>query len=159
MKKSILALSVVLVLFSCKSENTGEGVSTNDVNNSMSADGSNKDVLPEIKFEEETHDFGRITQGERVSYAFKFKNTGKSNLIISSASGSCGCTVPEWPKEPIKPGEENKINVVFSSEGKQGMVEKTVTLVTNCEPSTRVLTIKTNIIVPTNANPNDISGH
>ena len=99
-------------------------------------------------FEEEEHDFGRITQGEKVSYAFKFKNTGKSNLLIASAAGSCGCTVPEYPKEPILPGQEAKINVVFSSEGKSGIQEKTITIVTNCEPSTKIIKIKTNIIVP-----------
>lgn len=153
--KHIMIVAAALVLLGCKPEST-EGVSTSDVTNTQSADGVSKDGLPEIKFEEEVHDFGRITQGEKVSYAFKFKNTGKSNLIISSASGSCGCTVPEYPKEPIRPGGEAKVNVVFSSEGKQGMVEKTVTLVTNCEPSTRILTIKTDIIVPTSANPNEL---
>ncbi len=154
MKYILIAASLVL-LAGCKPEST-ESVSTNDVSNSMSADGKNKSGLPEIKFEEEVHDFGRITQGEKVSYAFKFKNTGNTNLIISSASGSCGCTVPEYPKEPIKAGQEAKVNVVFSSEGKQGMVEKTVTLVTNCEPSTRILTVKANIIVPTSANPSEL---
>lgn len=153
--KHILIVASALILFGCKPQGS-DGISTSDVTNTQSAEGSSKDGLPEIKFEEEEHDFGRITQGEKVSYAFKFKNTGKSNLIISSASGSCGCTVPEYPKEPIRPGGEGKVNVVFSSEGKQGITEKTVTLVTNCEPSTKILTIKTNIIVPTSANPNEL---
>lgn len=155
--KNILIATSLLMLISCSNQQNETGVSTNEVNNSQSADGKTNGALPEVKFEEETHDFGRITQGEKVSFAFKFKNTGGSNLIISSASGSCGCTVPEWPKEPIKPGAEGKVNVIFSSEGKQGMVEKTVTLITNCEPSTKVLIIKANIIVPTSANPNEIS--
>jgi hypothetical protein len=81
-------------------------INTNDVMNSKTADGNSNQGLPEIKFEEETHDFGRITQGEKVAYGFKFKNTGNSNLIISSASGSCGCTVPEYSKKPILPGQE-----------------------------------------------------
>ena len=123
-------------------------ISTNDVSNTSSSEGSEKGNLPEMKFEEEVHDFGRITQGEKVSYSFKYTNTGKSNLIIASAAGSCGCTVPEYSKEPVLPGKSSVIDVVFTSEGKSGMQEKTVTIVTNCEPSTRIIKIKTNIIVP-----------
>lgn len=139
--------AVGILLGSCSNDNQEQGLSTNDVINSASANGENKGTLPEIKFEEEEHDFGRITQGEKVSYAFKFKNIGKGNLIIASAAGSCGCTVPEFPKEPVLPGQEGKINVVFNSEGKSGIQEKTITVVTNCEPSTRVIRIKTNVIV------------
>lgn len=146
MKKSLIVLSF-LAFFSCTNSNV-DGVDTDSVNNSASADGEEKGDLPEIKFTEEVFDFGKITQGEKVSHAFTFKNTGKGNLIISGASGSCGCTVPEWPKEPIKSGGEGTINVVFSSEGKSGMQEKTVTVITNCEPATRVIRIKTEIIVP-----------
>lgn len=97
--------------------------------------------LPVIEFSEEKHDFGDIAAGEKVSYAFSFKNTGSANLLINSAQGSCGCTVPSFPKEPIKPGETGLIDVIFNSEGKSGMVEKTITLVTNCKPSTKILTI------------------
>jgi hypothetical protein len=148
---TIIAASLIL-LTSCKEES--KDISTNDVMNTQSAEGKSNSSLPDIKFEEETHDFGRITQGEKVSYAFKFKNTGGANLIISSANGSCGCTVPEYPKKPIAPGEEATVNVVFASEGKSGMVEKSVTLVTNCEPSTKIIYIKANIIVPETNNPN-----
>lgn len=151
---SILAAFVLIFATSCKEQSTE--ISTNDVINTKSADGNTNADLPEIKFDEETHDFGRITQGEKVAYGFKFKNTGGANLIISAANGSCGCTVPEYPKKPILPGEEAIVNVVFSSEGKSGIVEKSVTLVTNCEPSTRIIYIKANIIVPTSANPNEL---
>ncbi|MES2514649.1 MAG: DUF1573 domain-containing protein [Bacteroidota bacterium] len=150
----ILASVAIILMGSCKEHNTE--VSTGDVMNTQSANGKNNEDLPDIKFEEETHDFGRITQGEKVAYAFKFKNTGGANLIISSAHGSCGCTVPEYPKKPILPGQEATINVVFSSEGKSGIVEKSVTIVTNCEPSTKIIYIKANIIVPTSANPSEL---
>lgn len=146
MKKLIIAASV-LILVSCGSNETDGKLSSGDVNNTASANGKTNDDLPEIKFDEEVFDFGRITQGEKVSHSFTFKNTGSKNLIVSGASGSCGCTVPEWPREPIKPGAEGKINVVFSSEGKKGLQEKTVTIVTNCEPATRVIRIKTDVIV------------
>lgn len=146
MNKIFLSLSF-LALISCSEPQNGDAVGTDDVNNSASATRGENADLPEMTFTEEVFDFGKITQGEKVSHAFTFKNTGKKNLIVSGASGSCGCTVPEWPKEPIKPGGQGSINVVFSSEGKSGMQEKTVTIVTNCEPATRVIRIKTEIIV------------
>lgn len=154
-RKTCIIAVLCVCLASCGNENEAtQGISTNDVSNSASGDGSNNGTLPDIKFEEEEHDFGRITQGEKVSYAFKFTNTGKGNLIIASAVGSCGCTVPEYPKEPILPGQEGKINVIFSSEGKSGIQEKTITVVTNCEPSTKIIKIKTNIIVPESVKDN-----
>jgi hypothetical protein len=144
--RSIYILAFALLLNSC-SEKEHEGVDSSDVSNSASANGKIKGNVPEIKFEEEVFDFGKITQGEVVSHDFKFMNIGNTNLIISGASGSCGCTVPKWPKEPILPGKEGKLNVVFSSEGKKGIMEKTVTVVTNCEPSTRIIRIKAEVIV------------
>lgn len=150
----ILVTSFLVFASSCKEHSTE--VTTNDVMNTKSADGSSNTALPDMKFEEETHDFGRITQGEKVTFAFRFKNTGSSNLIVSSAHGSCGCTIPEYPKKPILPGEEGVIDVVFASEGKSGIVEKSVTIVTNCEPSTKIIYIKANIIVPTSANASEL---
>lgn len=146
MKNLILILSLAFA-FSCSNEPLSDKAGTDDVNNSASAEGKQNTDLPEIKFDEEVFDFGRITQGEKVSHSFTFKNTGTKNLIISGASGSCGCTVPEWPKEPILPGAEGVINVVFSSEGKRGLQEKTITVATNCEPATRIIRIKTEVIV------------
>jgi hypothetical protein len=145
MKKTVLALCVLSFL-SCSQEKNND-LSTDSITNSASATGKQKADLPDIKFGEEVFDFGRITQGEKVSHAFTFTNTGKGNLIISGASGSCGCTVPAWPGEPILPGKSGEINVVFNSEGKRGTQEKTVTVLTNCEPATRVIRIKAEIVV------------
>jgi hypothetical protein len=150
MKKIIIPILAIL-FYSCDEPEGKPVVSSDLVSNSASASGDKKTGVPEIKFEEEVYDFGKITQGEKVSHAFRFKNTGDKNLVISGASGSCGCTVPEWPKEPIAAGSEGKINVVFSSEGKSGYQEKTITIITNCEPATRVIRIKTDIIVPETA--------
>ncbi len=152
-KLQLYIIASCLVILSACQQNGSKDITTNDIQNTNSADGRTNTKLPDIKFEEETHDFGRITQGEKVSYSFKFKNTGGNSLIISSASGSCGCTVPEFPKKPILPGEEEKINVVFSSEGKSGLVEKSISIVTNCEPSTKIIYIKADIVVPASANP------
>ena len=150
----IFLFSLVLFFSSCKE--TNKEISTNDVTNTQTADGNTNQSLPDIKFEEETHDFGRITEGEKVLHGFKFKNTGGSNLIIVSASGSCGCTTPKKPEKPILPGEEGVLEVMFASEGKSGMIDKSITVVTNCEPSTKIIYIKADIVVPESANPNAI---
>ncbi|WP_333600523.1 DUF1573 domain-containing protein [Flavobacterium sp.] len=100
----------------------------------------------EITFDTTEHDFGTITQGDKVSYDFKFKNTGTSNLLITDAKGSCGCTVPEYPKGDIKPGEEGDIKVSFNSAGKIGETSKTVTLMCNVKGGSKVLNIKSNIV-------------
>jgi hypothetical protein len=143
--RNLFYLCLFVVFVRC-GEKQPDGMNSDVVSNSASATGKKGD-LPEIKFGEELFDFGSITQGEKVSHAFTFRNTGKSNLIITGASGSCGCTVPEFSKEPIPPDHEGRINVVFNSEGKKGQQEKTVTVVTNCEPSTRVIRIKADVVV------------
>ncbi|MBL7882879.1 MAG: DUF1573 domain-containing protein [Bacteroidia bacterium] len=153
MKNQILFLGLAALIASCEPPKVNQNepqISTDVINIPSTA--SDKPVEPgmepQLTFTEETHDFGKIMQGEKVSYSFIFKNTGKSDLIISNASASCGCTVPNYPKTPVKPGEESKIDVVFDSSGKSGLVQKTVTLVTNCSPSTKTLSISTTIIVP-----------
>ncbi|MFY8184625.1 MAG: DUF1573 domain-containing protein [Bacteroidia bacterium] len=153
MKKIILSISAAILLAACGSDKTG--VSTDDINISATANGTqNSGSLPVIQFEEETHDFGKITQGEKVSYSFKFTNTGKSNLLISSAQASCGCTVPKPPKDPLAPGATDKIDVTFDSNGKSGKFDKQITVITNCDPNTKVLKITGEIIVPVSNEPN-----
>lgn len=100
---------------------------------------------PVMAFEKTTHDFGTIIEGDKVTYTFKFTNTGKSDLLISNAAGSCGCTVPEYPKTPIKPGQSDKIKVSFNSAGKNGNQQKTVTIATNSAAGKETLIIKANI--------------
>ncbi|CAN5446376.1 hypothetical protein BH11BAC2_BH11BAC2_15050 [soil metagenome] len=96
---------------------------------------------PEIKFESETHDYGTIEFASDGSYAFKFTNTGKDPLIITDAKGSCGCTVPKWPKEPVLKGQSNFITVTYDTK-RPGPFTKTVTLTSNANTPTKVLTIK-----------------
>ena len=95
-----------------------------------------------MTFKTKEHDFGNIVQGEKVETIFNFKNTGESNLVISKAVGSCGCTVPEYPKESIAPGKSAKIVVSFNSAGKNGKQMKTVSLTTNTLEGNEILTIK-----------------
>jgi hypothetical protein len=99
-----------------------------------------------IAFNEETFDFGTVKAGEKVTHLFKFKNTGTKPLTISNARGSCGCTVPEYPKTPIAPGEQGEIKVVFDSNGKNGAQTKYVTLNANTIPGETKLTIKADVI-------------
>jgi hypothetical protein len=145
--KKIIVLFCLISLYSCNNSDKNGSVGTDSISNNESADGKSNSAMPEMTFENEVFDFGKITQGEKVSHSFTFKNTGNKNLIISNAEGSCGCTIPQWPKEPILPNATGKIDVVFNSEGKSGMMEKTVTIVTNCQPATKIIRIKTEIIV------------
>ncbi len=96
---------------------------------------------PEITFVSEIHDYGTIKQGADGSCEFKFKNTGKDPLIISNARGSCGCTVPTWPKEPIMKGQTGVVKVHYDT-NRIGAFTKTITLNSNAKTDTRVLTIK-----------------
>jgi hypothetical protein len=110
---------------------------------------------PEFKFDVEEYNFGTIKQGDKVTYDFKFNNSGKDALVISEAHGSCGCTVPEWPKEPIAKGSAGKIHVEFNSAGKQGMQDKTVTITSNAKGGQKVLHLKGNVEAPAAAAPAD----
>lgn len=101
--------------------------------------------LPSIAFTQELHDFGDINEGDVVEHTFTFKNTGDAPLIISNARASCGCTVPQWPKEPIAVGEEGEIKVRFNSKGKPGMQNKTVTVTANTFPKDNRVRIKANV--------------
>ncbi len=109
----------------------------------------------EMTFEVLEYNFGTIKQGESVTREFSFTNTGKEDLIISNAQGSCGCTVPVWPKEPLKKGAKNVIKVTFNSAGKMGMQDKTVTITSNAKNSPQVLHLKGTVEAPTPvADPN-----
>lgn len=101
--------------------------------------------MPKIEFDKEVHDFGTINEGEKVETEFIVKNTGESELLIADAKGSCGCTVPEWPKQPIAPGASAPIKVTFDSNGKPGQQSKSVTLTTNTEKGNEMFSIKANV--------------
>ena len=94
-----------------------------------------------ITFDHDLHDFGRLSAGESISYSFHFRNTGSADLIITSASATCGCTVASYPKERIAPGGEGYVTVTFKSAGKAGQQYQEVTLMTNAQPATTTLRI------------------
>ena len=88
------------------------------------------------------HDFGNIQQDSENKYVFKFTNTGKEPLIIDNAKGSCGCTVPNYPKEPIAPGATGEIEVIYKPGKQKDQQNKTVTVTANTEPTNTILKIK-----------------
>ncbi len=145
MKTIFSALLVLIALASCNGDKRDGLLNPNLINNPASANGKAKGDLPDMKFQNTLHDFGTINSGDKVRFSFAFTNTGKSDLIIGDARGSCGCTVPNFPTEPIAPGDTGSIQVVFNSRGKSGMQNKSITVLTNCEPATKVLTIKANV--------------
>jgi Protein of unknown function (DUF1573) len=91
--------------------------------------------LPAITFKKTVHDYGRIVQGDKVKHNFVFTNTGDKELVISNATASCGCTQPSFPFNPIAPGEESYIGVVFDSKGKLGRQKPVITITTNSKPA------------------------
>ena len=99
----------------------------------------------EFNFDSETHDFGKIPQGTPVSHNFKFTNTGSEPLIISDVKSSCGCTVPTYPKTPIKPGEEGTIQVTYNAADPNPFT-KTVTIRSNTKTPVKVLYIKGEVV-------------
>ena len=91
-------------------------------------------------------DFGKVAEGEMVEFSYRFKNTGTNPLVISNATASCGCTVPEKPEAPIKSGETGYIKVKFNSDGRPGMTHKTVTVTSNASPAFPELLLKGEVI-------------
>lgn len=143
----LLAGSLLFGLVSCS--NNEKGVTTEVVQNPVTADGNGDlDQLPKIEFEKDIHDFGKVIQGENVTYSFHFKNSGKSDLLIHKVSASCGCTVPRFERKPIAPGTEGEINVTFDSKGRRGFQNKVITVLSNTQPNTYQLRIKAQVVTP-----------
>ena len=145
-KKTIgfLALSMVFVTTSCKQESVADKITDADLK-AIEAEKTLVVNLPKVTLDKEMHDFGTIAEGVVVETEFIVTNTGETDLVIMDAKGSCGCTVPEPPKEPIKPGASAPIKVAFDSKGKPGNQEKTVTLTTNTEIGREMFKIKANV--------------
>lgn len=94
---------------------------------------------PKIKWASKQYDLGTLKEGEKKEFDFLFKNVGKSPLQITNAQPSCGCTVPDFPKSPIPPGGEGKIHVLYNTIGKPGVINKSITITANTDPSLEVL--------------------
>jgi len=141
MKKSIfiLATAVLVAFTSCK-DNASDKVSEENVSTAASRDAVTG-KFPIMNFEETEFDFGAIEQGTKVEHVFKFTNTGESDLIIVDAKGSCGCTVPEFTKDPVAPGKTGEMLVKFNGSGKN-QVSKSVNITVNTKAGKETLKIK-----------------
>lgn len=145
-KHSILLLFCSLTLITCNPKNSDSN--QGQASESVSENGSSEKKYARIKFESPEYEFGTVKQGELVNHTFTFKNDSDEPLIISNASASCGCTVPQWPKDPVKPGEEGKIQVQFNSTGKSGIQNKTVIITANTLPNTTTISLKGAVEAP-----------
>ena len=162
MKQSFFSglLIVVMALFavSCASEGSADSASdsTTATTNERAATPQPTAATPKpaaqdaaptgpttvMSFSETEFDFGMVDEGEKVSHTYKFENTGSEPLILSNAKGSCGCTVPKWPKEPIAPGESGVITVEFNSKNKKGKRNQKVTITANTDPAQTFIYLK-----------------
>ncbi len=160
MKNTIIVLGLFLgfVTISCNNQQTNKEdnnlISTDVITNPISDNDTtlSESDLPKFQFEETSFDFGVLVEGEKVAHSFKYKNVGKTDLIISSVSTTCGCTVPNYSKEPLKPGDEAELEVVFSSSGKRGIQHKTITILANTQPNRTYLEIIAEVVTPDELN-------
>lgn len=143
MMRYLTLFTVISLGLAACGEKKSNRLPTDIVHISATADSSNIQATgkPQITFEENSHNFGVMTEGEQVEYSFRFKNTGDGDLLIVNAVASCGCTVPEYPKGLIKPGESGVLKVKFNSKGKEGLFDKNVMVTCNTEPRETRLTI------------------
>ena len=135
-----LLILILSTFVSCNKNNSdNSSVTETDINKNTGSD-------PEIDFFISTFDFGTIIEGEKVSYIFKYKNTGGTDLIISDADASCGCTVPKWDKRPLSPGDTSKIEIIFDSSGRLGKQNKSISVKSNSKRNTHILRITAEVI-------------
>lgn len=147
----ILIALMAMSVNACKSGGSGDGeVDSDMVTNPASASGQNGkgEALPELSFETNEHDFGQVIQGEVISYSFPLSNTGEAPLVIADVTSSCGCTVADYPKQALAPGDEGYITVTFDSKGRRGYQSKLVTVVANTVPNAIPLKIMAQVVVP-----------
>jgi hypothetical protein len=150
MKTNLIRLIAVflisILIISCHGDD--KKIPTDVVKNPRTASGSVSSNVPQITFTKAEHDFGRLIQGEQVVHVFKFSNTGSADLLISKVSASCGCTASKYTKEPVKPGQEGKVEVTFDSNGQRGIQNKTISVLTNGTPQTTILRVKAQVVTP-----------
>ncbi len=144
---AILLSTLALSFYSCdEPQNSDSSISANRLiavpaTADESVDPADVEVAA-ISFTQTEYNFGEVESGDVVEHVFAFTNSGEAPLIISNAKASCGCTVPEWPKDPIAPGAEGKIKVRFDTKGKSGVQNKVVTITANTQPSQSEVLIK-----------------
>ena len=140
---SITIFTLISFFFISCQQSASKKVNNNKAEITSTSNTQTNANAPVMTFDRVSHDFGTIKEGETVETEFTFTNTGKSDLIIVDARGSCGCTVPKYPKNtPIAPGESEVIKVRFDSSGKPNLQQKTVTISANTSSGREMLRIK-----------------
>jgi len=140
----VIVILATFSMTSCK-ENVANKIKQDNLEIAKERDYKMNDGAAAMTFSKKEHDFGTINEGDIVETIFTFENTGKTELIITKAVGSCGCTVPEWPQEPISVGGSGEIKVKFNSNGKPNNQRKTITLTTNTAQGKEVVVIKAQV--------------
>jgi hypothetical protein len=164
MKRVFIVVLVLISLVSCNNKNQVQKskspdldsglISTDVVKNPITLKDtalSDKE-LPQITFKQKNFDFGVLIEGEKVAHTFEFENTGNADLVITKVSTTCGCTVANYPKNPIPPGGKGKIEVVFNSAGKHGYQHKIVRILANTQPNLTELSIDAQVLGPDEIN-------
>lgn len=140
---------MAVVAGGCGKKEKSNKITVSEIYNPATADkAAQPDDMPIITFETTRYDFGKVLQGERLSYVFKFTNTGKKNLVIQGTESSCGCTTTVPPKAPIRPGESGEIKVMFDSKTKMGNTSNSVVVVANTYPAYTILRVDAEVINP-----------
>ncbi len=153
MKKIALVTSlffIAITIVSCGDKaNASSKIKKENLLKAEKRDNEISKGAPVIKFNEEVYDFGTVDEGDIVEKSFVVTNTGKTNLVITNAKATCGCTVPTWPKEAIEPGTSAEVKVKFNTSGKTNKQSKTVTLYTNTSKGIETIKV-TGMVTPKN---------
>ena len=150
MKRLVIAAAFVIssvIITSCGNTNAASKVKKENVIEATKRDNDISKGAPIVAFDRLVHDFGTVDEGEVINTSFVVTNSGKSNLVITDAKSTCGCTVPVWPKEPIAPGESAEVKVKFNTRGKPNKQSKSVTLYTNTATGREVVKV-TGMVIP-----------
>ncbi len=142
MKKIVFIIVALVTFTSCKKENASSKIKTENIEAAAERDAEISKGVPVIEWDKTEHDFGTLDAGDKAETVFILTNIGEGDLVITSARGSCGCTVPVWPKDAVKPGKTAEIKVVFNSRGKKNKTTNTITLTTNTEKGSEIVRIK-----------------
>ena len=146
MKKITILLALVITasfFTACKDGgNVTSKINKENLNKAATRDLEIKKGTALITLDKKVYDFGTVNEGDIVETTFMVTNSGKTDLVITDAKATCGCTIPVWPKAPIKPGESGEVKVKFNTNGKPNRQQKSVTLTTNTESGREILTLK-----------------
>ena len=134
---------IFMILLALATSNCGHGKGKEPADSFSKTDGTGRS---EIIFREYQHDFGKVAEGEKISYTFTFDNKGTDKLIITSATTTCGCTVPKYDSKPINPGVSGTLEVVFDTSGRSGIQTKTITVKSNASKPIVLLKIIAEVV-------------